>query len=110
MTIDDYLNLITSEFQGKPKFTATISADVAIPVRIQDLLTSMIPLFDVDLAVGSQLDTIGLWVGISRNVNIPIPNVYFSWDGDFTVGWDYGVWQGDLNPSTVTVLPDDVYR
>lgn len=110
MTVNDYLNLITSQFRQKPKYTAMIAADVAVPIQVQDLLTSMIPLFDVDLAVGEQLDIIGVWVGVSRNVKIPIPGVYFTWDGVDTNGWDTGIWQGDLTPTDVTVLPDDVYR
>ncbi len=110
MTIEGYLNLITSAFRLKPKFTAMISADVSIPVRVQDIMGSYIPLFDVDLAAGTQLDIIGLWVGVSRNVNVPIPGVYFSWDADYTLGWDFGTWQANLTPFAVTVLPDDAYR
>jgi hypothetical protein len=110
MTVQDYLNLITSQFKQKPKFEATITANVAVAVRVQDLLASMIPLFDVDVAVGDQLDIIGVWVGITRNVSIPITNIFFSWDsGDF-LGWDYGSWQPSLSPSTITTLPDDAYR
>jgi hypothetical protein len=110
MTVNDYLNLITSAYRSAPKFTAMVEADVSVQVRVQDLVSSMIPLFDVDAAVGGQLDIIGEWVGVSRNVNIPIENVYFTWDGDYTLGWEYGVWQGDLTPTAVTVLPDDAYR
>jgi hypothetical protein len=87
-----------------------ISADVGIPLQVQSLLTQMIPLFDLDLAVGQQLDIIGLWVGVTRNVSIPITGVYFSWDGDYTVGWDYGTWQPSSAPTSITVLPDDAYK
>lgn len=111
MTVQDYLDLITSAYQGKPNFTAVITADVSIPVQVQSLLAQMIPLFDLDLAVGQQLDVLGQWVGVSRNVKIPIANVYFSWDGsDPTVGWDSGSWQPFNAPSEVTSLPDDAYR
>ncbi len=110
MILLDYLNLITSEHRQKPKFVATVSIGAEIFVHIQDLLTSMVPKFDIDVAVGDQLDIIGQWAGISRNVKIPIAGVYFSWDAEFSVGWDYGIWQSDLNPSTLTVLPDDAYR
>lgn len=110
MTIIDYLNLITSEFRQQPIFTSTISTDVSIQSRVQELLSAMIPLFDVDVAVGEQLDIIGQWVGISRNVAIPIENVYFSWDDQVFDGWDYGTWQPANAPTTVTVLPDDSYR
>lgn len=110
MTEKDYLDLITSEHRDKPKFTQMISLCIAPILQVQSLLTAMIPLFDVDIATGDQLDIIGKWVGISRNVSIPIEDVYFSWDGDFTLGWDYGTWQPSLSPLSVTKLPDDAYR
>ncbi len=110
MTLDQYLNLVTSAFRQKPKFIATVTLDTTVQRRVQDLLATMIPIFDVDTAVGDQLDILGKWVGISRNVSIPIENVYFSWDADFSLGWDFGTWQPNLAPSSVTTLPDDVYR
>lgn len=110
-TVDEYLNLITSEHRQKPKFEAMVSTDTSGPVRVQDLLAAMLPLFDVDVAVGQQLNVIGQWVGISRNIPIPIPGAYFSWDGtDPYVGWDFGVWQPSNLPADITILPDDVYR
>lgn len=110
-TVSDYLGLITSEHQGKPNFTAMIQAMAGATVTIQDVIASMIGVFDLDLAVGAQLDVIGQWAGISRNVNIPIGNVYFSWDGtNAGLGWDNGTWQPFNTPSSVTVLPDDTYR
>lgn len=110
MTLQDYLNLITSEYIEQPNFTSMISTDVSIPVQVQELLTSMIPLFDLDLAVGAQLDVIGQWVGISRYISVPISGVFFTWDGvDPAVGWDYGTWQPATLPTQVTALPDDAY-
>lgn len=110
MILIEYLNLITSEFREKPNFVAMMTADVSPALRIQELLSSFTTLFDVDAAAGDQLDIIGQWVGISRNVTIPIAGVYFSWDGDYTLGWDYGSWQNSLAPTDITVLPDDAYR
>lgn len=111
MTVLDYLNLITSSWREKPNYTAMISADVSPMVQVQDLLSSMIPKFDVDVAVGQQLDIIGLWVGISRVVKVPISGVYFSWDSaDYTLGWEFGSWAPADTPTEVTVLPDDAYR
>lgn len=110
MTIQDYLNLITSSWSKKPNFTAMVSLDVSLPVQVQKLLTSMNPIFDLDTPpVGDQLDIIGEWVGISRNVNIPIAGVYFAWDVDDTVGWEYGTWQPFNAPTTINTLPDDAY-
>lgn len=107
--VNEYLDLITSEHRKKPKFIATVSLDVSVQVRVQNLLLSMIPLFDLDLAVGQQLDVIGQWVGVSRNVSIPVDGIYFSWDADFSVGWDFGSWEPAEQPTTITVLPDDAY-
>lgn len=110
-TTADYLALITSAFQGKAKFTAMITTDASPSIQLQNLLNQMIAIFDVDTAVGDQLDILGQWVGISRNVSIPIADVFFSWDSaDYTLGWEYGTWQPNEAPSTITVLPDDAYR
>jgi hypothetical protein len=110
MTLESYLNLITSAYRDKPIFVATISIGLEIQTHLQQLLDSMVPIFDLDVAVGEQLDVIGKWVGVSRNVRVPIDGVYFTWDGDYTLGWDYGTWQPANQPSSVTVLPDDAYR
>jgi hypothetical protein len=111
MQIQDYLNRITSAYQGKPNFTAVVSLLVSLPVQIQTVLASLVTLYDVDSATGVQLDIIGQWVGISRNIAVPISGVYFSFDGaDYTVGWDYGTWQPFNAPTEVTSLPDDAYR
>jgi len=109
-TADTYLALITSEHRSQPKFGAMITADVSPQVQVQALLASMVPLFDLDNPpVGNQLDIIGQWVGVSRNLLIPIANVFFEWDGTDAQGWDFGIWNSDVNPSVITVLPDDVY-
>lgn len=111
MTVDSYLNLVTSAFRQKPNFIAVLTANVSIPVQIQQILSSLTVLYDLDVATGKQLDVIGQWVGITRNVRVPITGVYFSWDGsDPSLGWDYGTWQPASQPANVTVLPDDAYR
>lgn len=110
MTSDDYLNLITSAFRQKPKFSAMVAADVSVQVRVQQMFAAMIPIFDVDQAVGRMLDIIGEWVGVARNISIPIAGVYFAWDSTVNVGWDNGTWQPYNDPQDVTVLPDDAYR
>lgn len=111
MTVDDYLALMTSEYVGQPKFAATISLDVGLQVQVQSLMASMIEIFDIDTPpVGSQLDIIGKWVGVSRNVAIPITGVFFEWDSaSYLNGWDYGSWSPSGSPSQITALPDDAY-
>lgn len=110
LTVQDYLELITSEYAAQPDFLAVVTLGVEVSVRVQQLLASMIPLFDIDTPpVGEQLDIIGQWVGVSRNVEVPITGVFFTWDAEATVGWDYGVWQATGQPSNITSLPDDAY-
>lgn len=111
MILEDYLNLVTSEYRNQPVFIATLSLILKPIIYMQDLKKSMIPLFDLDVAVGDQLDILGQWVGVSRNIAIPITGIYFSWDGsDYTLGWDYGSWQPSDAPTSITSLPDDAYR
>lgn len=110
MEIEEYIALITSEHQDKTKFIAMTATDVAVPVRVQKMLEEMIPAFDVDLAIGAQLDVIGTWVGATRAVTIPITGVYFSWDSAYDLGWEYGTWQPSNLPTSITELPDDAYR
>jgi hypothetical protein len=66
--------------------------------------------FDLDAAVGAQLDAVGLWVGVTRKLNVEVSGVYFSFDTD-GLGWDEGSWWAPGDPSTSVVsLPDDAFR
>jgi hypothetical protein len=111
-TVDYYDSLVTSEHAQAPKFIATLEAITSPIVTVQELLESMIPDFDLDTAMGAQLDVVGQWVGISRYLNAPLVGVYFEWDSDNpAVEWDAGVWQGLFDPdSGLIALPDDLYR
>lgn len=110
-SVQDYLGLITSEYTKQPNFNATVAFMVALQVRVQQLMDQMTgPLFDLSTPpVGDQLDILGLWVGASRQVTIPLQGVFFTWDGTTTLGWDSGSWQPAGNPTSITSLPDDAY-
>lgn len=108
--VTPYLNLFTSEHQPRPNFLEVASTLLQPLTDIQVLLASFTTLFDKDLAVGQQLDTVGQWVGVSRNLSVPITGVYFSLDST-TLGLDQGVMQGPFDPTTGLIsLPDDEYR
>ena len=110
-TVAEYLDLITQQHRDKPRFMATVESIVAPYVHIQNVMMSFLSAFDVDYAVGVQLDIIGQWVGVSRIISTPISGVYFSWDGSNDEGWDHGVWKSPNDPdSGFTTLPDDLYR
>ncbi|MGA3827403.1 DUF2612 domain-containing protein [Pseudomonas chlororaphis] len=109
-TIKDYTGKITSEHSDKPKYMAMVEAISQCFLDNNVTASSLPSVFDLDDAVGVQLDDIGLWVGISRNVRTPLTGVYFSLDVS-GLGFDQGVWQGPFDPdSGVTRLDDDTYR
>ncbi|MRT14837.1 DUF2612 domain-containing protein [Enterobacteriaceae bacterium RIT711] len=105
-----YTELITNYHATKPLFPQHIDLITRPFTDISAVAVDMVRKFDLDTAMGEQLDAVGLWVGRDRNVAVPISNVYFSWDTD-GLGWDQGNWQGPYDPdSGFTVLSDDVYR
>lgn len=110
-TTAEYLSLITDEHIDKPKFSATVSACVSPFAKLQQVMRGFISDFDVDNAIGVQLDIVALWVGVTRTVGIPLDGYYFTWDDLAKDGWDNGVWKGIGDPSAGFVnLPDDLFR
>lgn len=108
--VTEYTELITSEHSDKPKYMAMVQAVVQPVVDALNVTDSLPAEFDLDLAVGAQLDVVGQWVGIGRRVNTPLEGVYFSLDIEM-LGFDQGVWKGPYDPDVgVTVLDDDSYR
>jgi hypothetical protein len=106
----DYTTYITSEHADKPNFLATITALTEGAGQISDMLQSLPQKFDVDLAVGDQLDAVGKWVGFSRQLVAPIAGVFFSWD-TAGLGWDQGNWKGPFEPTQgIVTLDDQTYR
>ena len=108
--LNDYTALITSEHRDMSRFMATIAAVVQPLVDQMNLLASMPGKFDLDAAVGAQLDDVGRWVGVSRRIRTPLTGIYFSFD-IAGLGFDQGIWKGPFDPDTgLTVLDDDTYR
>ena len=62
----DYTGLIPSENNGQPNFVATVALLANGVADITALLQSFPTLFNLNTAVGQQLDIIGQWVGITR--------------------------------------------
>lgn len=85
--VNDYLNLITSEHRGKPRFAAMVAMMCQGSVDQQVNTLAMPQLFDIDRAAGVQLDTVGLFIGVTRFVK--------------DVPFDGGI---------ITVLSDAYYR
>jgi hypothetical protein len=112
-TVATYQGRIAAQHANKPKFMATIALSVGVYVQIQNLFNSIMMeggIFDLATPpVGDQEDIIGELVGAPRDIPVPIPGVYFTWDGNASLGWDSGVWAPTNGGTDLTVLPDDVY-
>lgn len=105
-----YTEKITNYHATKPLFEQHIDLITRPFTDIVKAQENFIREFDLDKAVGVQLDVVGEWVGRGRNVSVPITNVYFSWDTE-GLGWDQGSWKGPFDPDAwFTQLSDDVYR
>ncbi|WP_158810246.1 DUF2612 domain-containing protein [Beijerinckia sp. L45] len=106
----DYLALIPPLHAGQPNFVATVGFSVDPLARIQSALFALIDDFDLDDAIGVQLDAVGVRVGLSRLVPYALQGLFFSW-GDPIRGWGAGVWKGRYDVGTsLYSLDDDTYR
>lgn len=120
LDIATYLNRITSQHKIKPKYMALVAARLQPFIDLAECLESFDAAFDLENAVGKQLDVIGEYVGIKRLLNFQpqfssalLPDPYYrmlikakislnNWDG--TVTGIKKLW-GDIFPNyTVTVV------
>ncbi|CAK9249995.1 unnamed protein product [Sphagnum jensenii] len=69
-----YLNLFTSEYQTCPNFLSWAAASWQPIDDLTSLLSTMPQNFNLNSAVGVQLDTIGAIIGVSRTVNFQPSN------------------------------------
>lgn len=108
--VTPYTGKITSEHQGAPRFMASVAASVQPFADALASLQGMSEDFDLDFAVGAQLDVLGQWIGVFRYLQTPLNNVFFSFD-TAGLGFDQGAWFGPFDSGTqMTRLPDDIYR
>lgn len=108
--VTPYLNLLRAEHRDKIKLTEAMTATIQPLVDSQVLLARLQTIFDLDSAVGDQLDQVGKWIGASRQLSVPLPDVWFSWNV-VGLGWNEGSWRDPLDPTTeAVILPDDAYR
>lgn len=83
MTLKEiYLNLIILQYSDKPKAKATIEALIKDGLASADLIEVFNDAFDLDLAIGAQLDILGRIIGLSRTVPFVVPKIYFSYEGN----------------------------
>jgi len=125
MAIDKYLDNITSQHRDKPKFINWLSSNLTITDHMYLLLKAMDSNFDLDNAIGVQLDTLGTIVGRKRSLTFqplngfsPIMNdetyrlalkaktAMNNWDG--TIPQMYEIWDDIFgNDSDLTLQIQD---
>jgi hypothetical protein len=76
MAIDNYLNNITSQHRDKPKFISWLSENLIVINHTYLLLKSMDDNFDLDNAIGVQLDILGEIIGRKRTLTFQPLNGY----------------------------------
>lgn len=110
MILTDYSSLVTSQHNSKPKFMGMTANDTAPYTKMQEIINNIHTDYDLDFAIGNQLDIIGEWVGISRKIETPL-DIWFSWDSTVSLGWDNGAWANTYSQTSAIVsLPDEPYR
>lgn len=68
LTLAYYQQLVTSEYQNSPKFLSWLLACLRPLDDASECLASFVTSFDLDYAVGVQLDALGVIIGQSRTV------------------------------------------
>ena len=115
----DYTQYITSQHNQRQRFVDTVFALTEMAQAIRSVVDAIPGHFDLDLAIGAQLDIIGLWVGQSRYIKDALPAEFFGFDdtpaalgfGEEGMPYIGGRWyeEGESSMST-SVLHDELYR
>lgn len=74
--VADYTALITSQHAIQPKFVALVSALTGTMVDLNNFLSSLPVEFDPEQARWTQLDALGVRVGLDRNLRATTPGLY----------------------------------
>jgi hypothetical protein len=77
---DEYLKLLILQYYDKPKASAEIKAIAQEFEDNVDGLVSFDSSFDIDTAVGNQLDILGKILGISRTIPFVVPKNFFGFN------------------------------
>lgn len=119
--IQPYLDLITSQHKTKPNFNAWLSSALAKVYDGLSTTNSINAAFDIDSAVGGQLDVIGEILGRSRNlpfqpgngssptlsddnyrISLKAKVIQNGWDG--TIPSIYSIWYGLFSDLSMTIV------
>ncbi len=108
-TVEDYLAKIPPLHSKDARFMAELALLLQPLVDQQAFLAALPQAFDLDFAVGVQLDAVGARVGASRQIPIPVENPWFSL-GVAGLGLGQGYLKGPYEGSALSKLDDDTFR
>lgn len=107
--VQPYLDKVTSEHNKQPNYMAMLALLLQPLADGKAVADSLVTLFSVDAALGIQLDAIGVWVGRSRYLSVPITGVFFTFNTG--PGFNRGIFKGKYsNGNELVALPDEQYR
>ena len=78
--IDQYLDLLIIQYSDSPNAVAEVTLKATEYSKIFEFYNSFYDAFDLDLAIGDQLDIIGKIVGIPRIVPFSLAKQFFGFD------------------------------
>jgi hypothetical protein len=93
---DYYVARLASIYRNQPKASATVALFVK-QLQADGLALLLNPAYDLSQAQGAQLDVIGKYVGVSRDVQVPDTRPYFGFSTE-----SYPA--GDQNPNGFTLV------
>ena len=109
---NEYTALIAGHWAQKERFQQWIYT-LTEPFRVarERFVQMAVESFDLDKAVGAQLDAVGARIGLARGLPVAISDVFFALDDVDGIGLDLGVWLTKLDTTTTLVtMGDNVYR
>ena len=106
-----FTEYIAGAMRDKPRFQQWIYELTQPLETARTRLAALQDQFDLDRAVGVQLDAVGARVGISRRMDDSLTGIYFAFDGLISEGFDRGTWRQVYGSGNANyVLDDDAYR
>ena len=101
---DYYAGLLAIQYRGKPRAAATIR--ILVKQAVADFLAAQLQeAFNLETAVGNQLDVIAKYIGVNRNSNIPTSVAFFTMDDAAAPAGGNG-----YNDSTAAALNGFIYE
>lgn len=118
--IQDKLDRVLTQYRESPNLLGLMATYLTQLNEVEDVIASIESKFDIDTAVGEQLDIIGRWLGFPRCHNVPAPVPVFGFDCDGTYTGQYNIagfcegalWLGCPGVSSfeVCITDDELYR